>query len=43
VSLVGEQEPNEKKCHVHTLSIHPSIGGGGGGAFVVHLLNARMV
>jgi hypothetical protein len=27
--LVGEQEPNEKKCYVHTPSIHPSI--------VVHL------
>jgi hypothetical protein len=28
-SLAGEQEPNEKKCLVHTPSIiHPSIHGG---------------
>jgi hypothetical protein len=27
-SLAGEQEPNEKKCSVHTPSIHPSIHGG---------------
>jgi hypothetical protein len=24
-SLAGEQEPNEKKCSVHTPSIHPSM------------------
>jgi len=23
--LAGKQEPNEKKCHLHTVAIHPSI------------------